>query len=127
MEEKAKNVRKKAAPKSLSNATKQLIEHGKVPPQATDLEEAVLGAMMLEKDAVSAVIDILSPKVFYMDKHQRIFKAIQSLFTKSEPVDILTVTNELKNMGELEMVGGPYYITSLTNYNSVYFMVSRKF
>ncbi|MEE4260148.1 MAG: replicative DNA helicase [Bacteroidales bacterium] len=115
MEETAKNVRKKTTPQKLSNITSQLIEHGKVPPQAVDLEEAVLGAMMLEKDAVSAVIDILSPKVFYLDKHQRIFKAIQSLFTKSEPVDILTVTNELKSMGELEIVGGPYYITSLTS------------
>ena len=115
MEETAKNTRKKQISKKPSSITSQLIEHGKVPPQAVDLEEAVLGAMMLEKDAVSAVIDILSPKVFYLDKHQRIFSAIQSLFTKSEPVDILTVTNELKSAGELEMVGGPYYITSLTS------------
>jgi len=115
MEETAKNARKKQIPKKPSSITSQLIEHGKVPPQAVDLEEAVLGAMMLEKDAVSAVIDILSPKVFYLDKHQRIFSAIQSLFTKSEPVDILTVTNELKSTGELDMVGGPYYITSLTS------------
>jgi len=71
--------------------------------------------MMLEKDAVSAVIDILIPDVFYVDKHKRIYSAIQSLFTKSEPIDILTVTNELKSSGELEMVGGPYYITSLTS------------
>jgi len=91
------------------------LEHGKVPPQATDLEEAVLGAMMLEQDAVSAVIDILKPEVFYKEAHQKIFSAIFSLFSKSEPVDILTVTNELKSSGELEMVGGPYYITMLTS------------
>ncbi|MBE0650798.1 MAG: replicative DNA helicase [Bacteroidales bacterium] len=97
---------------SLNN---NLLEHGKVPPQAVDLEEAVLGAMMLEQDAVTAVIDILKPEVFYKDAHQRIFSAIFRLFTKSEPVDILTVTNELKSTGELEMVGGPYYITMLTS------------
>jgi replicative DNA helicase len=91
------------------------LEHGKVPPQAVDLEEAVLGAMMLEQDAVSAVIDILKPEVFYKEAHQKIFSAIFSLFSKSEPVDILTVTNELKSSGELEMVGGPYYITMLTS------------
>ena len=93
----------------------QYLEHGKVPPQAIDLEEAVLGAMMLEKDAVAAVIDILSDKVFYKESHQKIFAAIHRLFGKSEPVDILTVTNELKSNGELEIAGGPYYITMLTS------------
>ncbi len=97
-------------------ATNQpLWEHGKVPPQAVDLEEAVLGAIMLEKDALTAVIDILKPPVFYKEAHQMIFAAISRLFGKSEPVDILTVTNELKNTGELDIVGGPYYITQLTN------------
>ena len=90
-------------------------EHGKVPPQAIDLEEAVLGAIMLEKDALTQVIDILKPEVFYKEAHHIIFSAITRLFGKSEPVDILTVTNELKNSGELEIVGGPYYITQLTN------------
>jgi len=99
-------------PSSLNN---NFLEHGKVPPQAVDLEEAVLGALMLEQDAVSAVIDILKPQVFYKEVHQKIFSAILRLFSKSEPVDILTVTNELKSSGELEMVGGPYYITMLTS------------
>ena len=88
---------------------------GRIPPQATDLEEVVLGALMLEKDAVNEVIDILSPEAFYLDKHQKIFAAIKDLFGKSEPIDILTVTNELKFRGELEMVGGAYYISKLTN------------
>jgi replicative DNA helicase len=88
---------------------------GKLPPQATDLEEAVLGALMLEKDALSSVIDILKPEVFYRDNHQRIFKAIQWLFEKTSPVDILTVTSQLRSQGELEMIGGAYYITELTN------------
>ncbi len=88
---------------------------GKLPPQALDLEEAVLGALMLEKDALSAVIDILKPEIFYKDAHQKIFKAIQTLFTASSPVDILTVSAQLRQEGELEMIGGAFYITELTN------------
>jgi len=88
---------------------------GKLPPQAIDLEEAVLGALMLEKDALSSVIDILKPEVFYKDNHQKIFFAIRHLFEKTSPVDILTVTAQLRQQGELEMIGGAYYITELTN------------
>ena len=94
---------------------KVAFEHGKVQPQAVDLEEAVLGAIMLEKDALTSVIDILKPDVFYKDQHQIIYNAIISLFSKSEPVDILTVTSELKKTGDLEIAGGAYYITQLTN------------
>jgi len=115
MEQVKKETRKASVSKPNSITTQQMAEHGKVQPQAIDLEEAVLGAMMLEKDAVSAVIDILSPAVFYKDSHKKIMGAIASLFSKSEPVDILTVTNELKSLGELEIVGGPYYITMLTS------------
>jgi replicative DNA helicase len=91
------------------------LETGKLPPQAVDLEEAVLGAMMLEKEALNDVIDILKPESFYKESHQHIFEAIGQLFNNSEPVDILTVTQELKNNGKLDMVGGPYYISQLTN------------
>ncbi|MBL4668054.1 MAG: replicative DNA helicase [Flavobacteriales bacterium] len=91
------------------------LEHGKLPPQAVDLEEAVLGALMLEKDAVNTAIDILQIKSFYKETHQKIYAVIQHLFGKSDPVDILTVTHELKQRGELDLVGGPYYITQLTN------------
>ncbi len=90
-------------------------EHGKVQPQAVDLEEAVLGAIMLEKDALTSVIDMLKPDVFYKDQHKTIYSAIISLFGRSEPVDILTVTSELKKTGDLELAGGAYYITQLTN------------
>ncbi|TAL62624.1 MAG: replicative DNA helicase [Bacteroidetes bacterium] len=93
----------------------QLIELGKLPPQAVDLESAVLGALMLDKDALSNVVDILKPEAFYKEAHQRIFAAIQSLFAKAEPVDILTVTQELKRTGELEIAGGAFYVTQLTN------------
>ena len=88
---------------------------GKIPPQALDFEEAVLGALMLEKNALTAVIDILHPEVFYKQAHQKIFKAIQNLFASTEPIDILTVSNKLKSEGELEEIGGAYYITQLTN------------
>src|SRR3954467_2295652 len=89
--------------------------YGKVPPQAKDLEEAVLGAIMLEKGAFDAVIEILKPECFYVDSHQRIFKAMQSLANKSQPIDILTVVEELRMREELDLVGGPYYVTKLTN------------
>jgi replicative DNA helicase len=98
-----------------SNSQENAFEHGKVQPQAVDLEEAVLGAIMLEKDALTSVIDILKPDVFYKDQHRTIYNAIINLFGKSEPVDILTVTSELKKSGELELAGGAYYITQLTN------------
>ena len=89
--------------------------YGKVPPQAKDLEEAVLGAIMLEKNAFDVVAEILKPECFYVEAHQRIYKAMQGLVQKSQPVDILTVVEELRSREELEMVGGPYYVTKLTN------------
>ncbi|MGY6561790.1 MAG: replicative DNA helicase [Luteibaculaceae bacterium] len=88
---------------------------GKLPPQALDLEEAVLGALMIDKDAINEAIDILKPEAFYKDAHQKIFAAILELFQKSEPIDILTITNLLRKKAELEFVGGPYYISQLTN------------
>lgn len=88
---------------------------GKLPPQAVEWEEAVLGALMLEKDALSAVADILKPESFYKDANVRIFKAIISLFAESEPIDLLTVTAKLRSSGELELIGGAGYITELTS------------
>ena len=88
---------------------------GKVPPQAKELEEAILGAIMLEKSAFDTVIEILKPECFYVDAHQKIFRSFQSLAQKSLPIDILTVVEELKTKEELDMVGGPYAITKLTN------------
>ena len=89
--------------------------YGKVPPQAKDLEEAVLGAIMLEKSAFDTVVEILKPECFYVEAHQRIFQAMQGLSNKSQPIDILTVAEELRFKEELEMVGGAYYVTKLTN------------
>lgn len=88
---------------------------GKLPPQAIELEEAVLGALMLDNEALSDTIDILKPEYFYKLDHQKIFDAIIVLFNESKPVDILTVIEELKKSGELQSIGGAFYITQLTN------------
>lgn len=89
--------------------------YGKVPPQSKELEEAVLGAIMLEKSAFDTVTEIIKPECFYVEANQHIFKAMQGLQQKSMPIDILTVVEELKMREQLEMVGGPYYVTKLTN------------
>jgi replicative DNA helicase len=90
------------------------VELGKVPPQAVDLEEAVLGAIMLEKDAILQVIDLLKPESFYKEEHQKIFQAITDLTSGNKAIDLLTVTEELRKKKQLEEVGGPIYITQLT-------------
>ncbi|MBL7745462.1 MAG: replicative DNA helicase [Chitinophagaceae bacterium] len=109
------NINKDRKQKRRSALDLGTMVYGKVPPQAKDLEEAVLGAIMLEKNAFDAVIEILKPECFYVEAHQRIFKAMQSLANKSQPIDILTVAEELRTKEELDMVGGPYYVTKLTN------------
>ena len=88
---------------------------GRVMPQAVEFEEAVLGAMMLEANAAVLVIDSLREEMFYKDAHQKIFHAIHQLFTKNDPIDLLSVTNRLRQNGHLEQVGGAYYLASLTN------------
>ncbi|MDP5081456.1 MAG: replicative DNA helicase [Winogradskyella sp.] len=90
------------------------LEKGKIPPQAIDLEEVVLGAMMIDKKGVDEVIDILSPDAFYKDAHRHIFEAIFKLFENSEPVDLLTVSSQLKKDEKLDLVGGDFYLISLT-------------
>ena len=90
------------------------LEKGKLPPQAIDLEEVVLGAMMIDKKGVDEVIDILTPEAFYKESHQLIFESIFSLFQKSEPIDLLTVSNQLKKDNNHERIGGDFYLISLT-------------
>jgi len=90
------------------------LEKGKIPPQATDLEEVVLGAMMIDKKGVDEVIDILSPDAFYKEAHKHIFESIFKLFENSEPIDLLTVSSQLKKDQKLEASGGDFYLISLT-------------
>jgi len=99
------------------SAKSELSEYvfGKVQPQATALEEAVLGALMLDRDALSTVLDIISPGSFYIDAHKHIYEAMIALFNASHPIDLLTVTEELKKLDKLSEVGGPGYLVKLTN------------
>ncbi|MBT8244896.1 MAG: replicative DNA helicase [Winogradskyella sp.] len=90
------------------------LEKGKIPPQAIDLEEVVLGAMMIDKKGVDEVIDILSPDAFYKEAHRYIFESIFKLFENSEPVDLLTVSAQLRKDGKLDLIGGDFYLISLT-------------
>lgn len=90
-------------------------DYGRIQPQAPELEEAVLGALMIEKDAYSLVSEILRPESFYEHRHQLIYSAITDLAVNQKPVDILTVKEQLSKRGELEEVGGPFYITQLSS------------
>lgn len=98
-----------------ASIVKVMTDFGRVPPQANDMEEAVLGAIMLEKEAVITILDILKPESFYKEAHQKIFKTISDLSAREYPVDLYTVTEELKAHNELESVGGPVYLTQLTS------------
>lgn len=88
---------------------------GKIPPQAVDLESVVLGAIMLERDAMIDIAEFLRPEAFYHEANKQIYSVIQDLSIASSPIDIMTVAAELKKRGQLEMVGGNYYITNLTS------------
>ena len=99
------------------NNIKQILSKsidGKLPPQAIELEEAVLGALMIDNDALSNAIELLKPDSFYKHQHQKIFSTIEDLFNSAKKVDILTVVEELKRKGLLEEIGGPSFITKLT-------------
>ena len=91
------------------------LDYGKIPPQALELEEAVLGAIMLEKDAILSVLDILEPGSFYKEAHQVIYEVAQSLSQQEKPIDLLTVTEELRKIEKLEAVGGASFIAQLTS------------
>jgi replicative DNA helicase len=89
-------------------------EHGRVPPQALDFEESVLGIILIEKEPLNTVMEIMKPEAFYKESHQLIFSAVQQLFAKQEPVDTLTVVEQLRRNGQIDDVGGPAYIAQLT-------------
>ena len=103
-----KNYKKTAAPKLGPN------DFGKLPPQAIELEDSVLGAIMIEKDAYATVADLLRPESFYKDQNRLVFEAIRALAAKDQPIDILSVADKLKTTGTLEEAGGPVYLSELT-------------
>jgi replicative DNA helicase len=110
-----KNLNKDKRVNKKSPVDLNTMVYGKVPPQSRELEEAVLGAIMLESRTFESVAETLRPECFYLDAHQRIFKAMMMLSNKTMPIDLLTVVEELKTTEELEMVGGAYFIAKLTN------------
>ena len=91
------------------------LDDSRKPPQAVELEEAVLGAIMIEKDAIIEVVDILKPESFYKEEHNKIFQAILNLFSADKAIDILTIPEELRKLEYLDDVGGIAYITHLTS------------
>lgn len=116
MENQSENKRKtdRNPANRISSSNSIINELGRIPPQAVDVEQAVIGAMLLEKNAVSDTIDMLKPESFYDPKHQYIYNAIRDLFGSSSAIDLLTVINKLKQSGELEAAGGAAYVSSLT-------------
>ena len=100
---------------SKSKAPQTITDYGRIQPQAPELEEAVLGALMIEKDAYSLVSEILRPESFYEHRHQLIYSAITDLAINQRPVDILTVREQLSKRGELDEVGGPFYLAQLSS------------
>lgn len=112
MDQKANDNRKTSQRIRTSSPT--FADGGRVPPQATEVEQAVLGALMLDQNAVSDTLDLLMPDAFYDPKHKYIYTAIRELFASSQPIDLLTVTNQLQREGTLEASGGPAYISQLT-------------
>ena len=109
-------MEKVTAPQNLKYGQGNVInlEKGKIPPQAVDLEEVVLGAMMIDKKGVDEIIDILHSEVFYKTAHKYIYEAIYKLFENTEAIDLLTVSNQLRKDGNLDKVGGEYYLIQLT-------------
>lgn len=109
-------MEKAPSPKNINYSSGNVVslQKGKIPPQAVDLEEVVLGAMMIDKKGVDEIIDILHPDVFYKSAHKFIFEAIFKLFENSEPVDLLTVSQQLRKDQKLEQIGGDFYLVQLT-------------
>jgi replicative DNA helicase len=91
-------------------------EGARIPPQNTEAEASLLGALLIDTDAIVKVADTLSPDDFYDEKHQRIYESISQLYEKHSPIDVLTLSNNLKAAGLLEFVGGAAYLTELTNF-----------
>ena len=94
---------------------KELSHGGKLPPQAIDLEEAVLGAILLERGTIDKVVSLLEPEDFYSEAHKEIYKSILSLYHQKNDIDILTVTNDLRTKKKLDSIGGAFFVSSVTN------------
>lgn len=92
------------------------LQGAKLPPQNTDAEASLLGAILIDADAIVKIADIVRPDDFYEERHRRIYEAILSLYEKHSPIDVLTLSDQLKGTGFLDMAGGAGYLTELTNF-----------
>lgn len=120
MEQRSTPVRLSSVMSGAGSRSKVLVRDiteslGKLPPQAIDLEEAILGALMLEKNALTAVVEFLRADHFYKEQNKTVYEAIIDLFKATEPVDMRTVVAQLRKNGKLELAGGAYYIAELTS------------
>lgn len=103
-----------APPPRMQGTSTALAPSGRIPPQAMQVEQAVLGALLIERESIPKTIEILAPDSFYTARHNKVYAAVLNLFERGNPVDLITMTDELKRRGELEDVGGTYYLTELT-------------
>src|SRR3989337_1510898 len=87
----------------------------RIPPHDEQAEASGLGAILIDKDAISQIIEFVRPQFFYKEAHEDIFEAMMTLYEKHEPVDVVTVTAQLKKMGKYKNTGGTSYLTELTN------------
>ena len=87
----------------------------KIPPQNLDAEQSVLGAMLIDKDAVLRAMEFVRPQDFYRDAHKHVFEAMLDLTERGEAIDLITVTEELRQKGVLDQVGGAAYVAGLAN------------
>ena len=115
MEETTSPKRRATRRQAAADTTPKLSEYGHVQPQALEFEEAVLGALMIDSDAIGRLGGMLKPESFYDKRNQLLFEAIQQMDLADRPIDILTVTEYLRTKGNLDEVGGPVYIAQLTS------------
>ena len=108
-ENNSNTVRRRKSSANVDNA------YGHLQPQATDIERAVIGALMIDKDAFSLISEIIRPETFYEPRNQKIYQAIQNLNMSERPVDIMTVTEQLKSEGTIDDIGGPGYLLDISD------------
>lgn len=114
MEQNNTRTNRKQGVSKTTSVTDLAMSFGKLPPQNLEAEEAVLGALMIEKGSMPIVQEILRPESFYKEAHRIIYETIITLDGRGDPVDLLTVTNELRKVSKLDFIGGPYYLVELT-------------
>src|SRR3989338_8625722 len=88
---------------------------GKIPPHSKEAEQSVLGSILIDKDAIIKIVDLITKEDFYYESHALVYEAMSDLFHRHDPIDLLTVSNLLEERGHLEQIGGPAYLAELTS------------